>query len=385
MSAAPLSFGRTRGGRAAAVATAASGNRIAFEDVTIAYGGLVIVDKLNLEIRPGEILALIGPSGSGKTTVLRALAGFTRPRTGRMRIGDVDVTDMPPHARDIGLVVQNYALFPHMRVGENVAFGLRARGAPRELIEARVPECLRMVGMLDFVERDPRQLSGGQQQRVAIARALAISPRVLLLDEPLSALDAQIRRSMVDEIAKLHQKMPNLTILYVTHDQNEALTLADRIAIMRQGRVSALAASNMLYRKPPNRFAAEFLGRANLLDVEVIEPGSPDTLARVRFGSTILQAEADPAIMAGAACLLCIRPHDIALTRDEAHTNAISAVLESVQWQGDSHVLALRADDVPVRVVSTPLRRTPQPGATLELFFAAEDAKLILDDASSRD
>ena len=175
---------------------------------------------------------------------------------------------MPPHARDIGMVVQNYALFPHMRVDENVAFGLRARGADRDADRcASVRESLRMVGMTDFAQRYPRQLSGGQQQRVAIARALAIRPRVLLLDEPLSALDAQIRRSMLDELARLHRDLPHLTVLYVTHDQIEALTLADRIAIMRDGKLVASGPSHRLYHEPPNRFAAEFLGRANLLPV----------------------------------------------------------------------------------------------------------------------
>jgi 2-aminoethylphosphonate transport system ATP-binding protein len=168
----------------------------------------VVLDRFSLDIREGEIMALIGPSGSGKTTALRAVAGFTRPVSGRIQIGDTDVTDMPPYERGIGMVVQNYALFPHMRVEDNVAFGLRARGASRGRIELRVAECLRLVGMSAFLARYPRQLSGGQQQRIAIARALAVEPRVLLLDEPLSALDTQIRRAMVEEIAKLHRDYP---------------------------------------------------------------------------------------------------------------------------------------------------------------------------------
>ena len=230
-----------------------------------------------------------------------------RPTGGRIRIGGEDVTDLPPYARGIGMVVQNYALFPHMRVDENVAFGLRAQGAPRELIAERVRECLRMVGMQDYVERFPRQLSGGQQQRVAIARALAIRPRVLLLDEPLSALDAQIRRAMVDEMARLHRELPNLTVLYVTHDQSEALTLADRIAIMRDGRLSAFGPSRQLYRRPPNRFTAEFLGRANLLPVrlEAIDPQRG--LSKVRFGETALVAEPAPG-MSRRRRLLALRP-----------------------------------------------------------------------------
>ena len=250
----------TEARRVATTAATAAGVGIGFDGVTVAYRGQVVLRELSLTVDPGEILAIIGPSGSGKTTALRAVAGFVPPTAGRIRIGERDVTDLPPYARDLGMVVQNYALFPHMRVEENVAFGLRARRAPDALVQERVQECLRMVGMSAFLGRYPRELSGGQQQRIAIARALAIRPSVLLLDEPLSALDAQIRRSMVEELARLHHELPGLTVLYVTHDQTEALTLADRIAIMRDGRLVAHGGARDLYREPPNRFTAEFLG-----------------------------------------------------------------------------------------------------------------------------
>ena len=280
----------TEARRVATTAATAAGVGIGFEGVTVAYRGQVVLKDLSLTVHPGEILAIIGPSGSGKTTALRAVAGFVRPTAGRIRIGERDVTDLPPYARDLGMVVQNYALFPHMRVEENVAFGLRARRAPEALVQERVQECLRMVGMSAFLGRYPRELSGGQQQRIAIARALAIRPSVLLLDEPLSALDAQIRRSMVEELARLHRELPDLTVLYVTHDQTEALTLADRIAIMRDGRLVAHGGARDLYREPPNRFTAEFLGRANLLPVslEALEEGG--RLGRVRFGAATLRA-----------------------------------------------------------------------------------------------
>ncbi len=277
---------RQNGAMAASAALASAqgpgGEGITFEGVTVAYKGTVVLDKFSLQIQRGEIMALIGPSGSGKTTALRAVAGFVRPVAGRVKIGETDVTDLAPYARGIGMVVQNYALFPHMRIEENVAFGLKAQKASPDLIAERVKECLRLVGMSGYIGRFPRELSGGQQQRVAIARALAIQPRVLLLDEPLSALDAQIRRSMVEELAKLHRDLPNLTVLYVTHDQSEALTLADRIAIMKDGRLSAFGPSTELYGRPPNRFTAEFLGRANLLPVRVEGPADDD-LVRVRF------------------------------------------------------------------------------------------------------
>jgi len=275
------------------------------------------------------------------------------------------------------MVVQNYALFPHMRVDENVAFGLCARRAPAGLIRARVDESLRMIGMQDFAARYPRQLSGGQQQRVAIARALAIRPRVLLLDEPLSALDAQIRRLMLDELARLHRELPHLTVLYVTHDQVEALTLADRIAIMRSGRLIAEGRSQMLYRTPPNRFAAEFLGRANLLRVAVEHGVEAPGLARVRFGEAMLTAMLPRDDVRGAA-LLCIRPHDISFTMPAAApVNTVAGTVIGVQWQGDLHSVEIESFGQRLRVVCMPLREPPLPGASVQAHFAAEDATLM--------
>jgi 2-aminoethylphosphonate transport system ATP-binding protein len=323
-----------------ASSTGASG--IVFESVTVAYRGHPVLKDLTLTANPREILAVIGPSGSGKTTALRAVAGFVRPLSGRIRIGSRDVTDLPPHARGLGMVVQNYALFPHMRVAENVAFGLRARGVPNEIVRERVRACLVMVGMLDFIERFPRELSGGQQQRVAIARALAIRPSILLLDEPLSALDAQIRRNMVEELARLHRELPDLTVLYVTHDQTEALTLANRIAILRDGRLVAQGPSRELYRYPPNRFAAEFLGRANLLPVEVEGLEADGRLARVRFNGSLLRAEVRSAPRPGTRCLLCVRPHDLDLRAPAAPVNTLDGRVQTALWQGDQFSIPSR-------------------------------------------
>ncbi len=356
------------------------GEGIIFEGITVAYRGTVVLDDFSLQIQRGEIMALIGPSGSGKTTALRAVAGFVRPRAGRVRIGETDVTDLPPYERGIGMVVQNYALFPHMKIEDNVAFGLRAQKAEAALIADRVRDCLGLVGMAGFVGRYPRELSGGQQQRVAIARALAVRPRVLLLDEPLSALDAQIRRSMVEELAKLHRDLPGLTVLYVTHDQTEALTLADRIAIMRDGRLSSFGPSHELYRRPPNRFTAEFLGRANLLEVRVEAPAERG-LVRVRFGEAALTVPAHPTLGSGADCLLCIRPHDLRLADHQVDGNRLSATVTSVQWQGDHHAITLDCAGTLLRLVSTPLREPPAAGEPLELAFDAVDATLIAADA----
>jgi 2-aminoethylphosphonate transport system ATP-binding protein len=362
---------------------AAGASGIGFHGVTVAYKGAVALAALDLHVQPGEIMAIIGPSGCGKTTALRAVAGFVRPTGGRIRIGETDVTDLPPHARDIGMVVQNYALFPHMRVDENVAFGLRARRAAETLIQERVASSLRMVGMQDYAQRYPRQLSGGQQQRVAIARALAIRPRVLLLDEPLSALDAQIRRNMLGELARLHQELPSLTVLYVTHDQVEALTLADRIAIMRGGKLMAEGQSQMLYRAPPNRFAAEFLGRANLLPVQVEDAGNAPGVARVQLGGNELFAMVSRPMQNGPA-LLCVRPHDVSLQPVAVQpANALLATVTGIVWQGDQHVIDFDVDGHILRLIATPLREPPTPGMKIAVYFAAEDATLIPDEAAT--
>ncbi|MDX8447529.1 ABC transporter ATP-binding protein [Mesorhizobium captivum] len=357
-----------------------AGSNVHFDKVSVAYGAHVVLHPLTLDIAPGEILAMIGPSGSGKTTALRAVAGFVRPASGRIRIGATDVTDLPPYERGLGMVVQNYALFPHMRVENNVAFGLRAQGADKALIAERVRDALATVGMSGFSRRYPRELSGGQQQRVAIARALAVRPRVLLLDEPLSALDAQIRRNMVEEIAKLHRDLPGLTILYVTHDQTEALTLADKIAIMRDGRVSSHGPTAEIYRRPPNRFTAEFLGRANLLPVTVAEAAGPKGFAKARLGDAVL-AGAGRGEKPGDKSLLCIRPQHLSLTGDDDHSNRIVGTLKEVHWQGELTHLVLDVDGTTVRVSATRLPVSlPERGTAMPLFFTPGDTSLVPED-----
>jgi 2-aminoethylphosphonate transport system ATP-binding protein len=357
-------------------APASAGAGIVFEGVSVAYRGTTVLDDFSLNVRHGEIMALIGPSGSGKTTALRAVAGFVRPTKGRVTIGEVDCTNTPPYARGIGMVVQNYALFPHMRVAANVAFGLRARKAQRTLIEERVAECLRLVGMAGFAARYPRELSGGQQQRVAIARALAIKPRVLLLDEPLSALDAQIRRAMVEEIAALHRSLPDLTVLYVTHDQSEALTLADRIAVMRDGRLVALGPSQELYRHPPNRFTAEFLGRANLLPVEIEAGVAANGHLNVRFAGTALVVTNSANGRDGKPKLVCIRPHALRVA-ENGTGNRLAATVANVLWQGDHHAVTLDCHGTALRMVMPPLRDPPARGTQLDVAFSPDDATLI--------
>jgi 2-aminoethylphosphonate transport system ATP-binding protein len=369
------------GVRPMTMASAASAKRIRFEDVSVAYNGLTVLDSLSLTVNPGEMVALIGPSGSGKTTALRAVAGFVRPASGRITIGDRDVTNLAPYDRDIGMVVQNYALFPHMRVEENVAFGLRARRTAEDVVRTRVPEALAMVGMSAYAKRYPRELSGGQQQRVAIARAIAIRPQVLLLDEPLSALDAQIRRSMVDELARLHRDLPSLTVLYVTHDQSEALTLANHIGIMRDGKLRAFGDAQSLFRYPPNRFAAEFLGRANLLSVKNLQQLDGDK-AKVTFGDQHLVARNHHGLPQGSDCLLCARPHDFRLDPPLGAGNRITGTVRSVQWQGDTHNVTLDVAGQEVRMTSVPMHRPPEPGAELAVHFNPGDVTLVPEDVA---
>jgi 2-aminoethylphosphonate transport system ATP-binding protein len=353
---------------------------VRFDKVSVAYRGAVVLKPLTLDIAAGEILAMIGPSGSGKTTALRAVAGFVRPASGRIHIGGNDVTGLPPYERGLAMVVQNYALFPHMRVADNVAFGLKAKGAAKALIAERVDDALRVVGMQQYLKRYPRELSGGQQQRVAIARALAVRPRVLLLDEPLSALDAQIRRSMVEEIARLHAEFPNLTILYVTHDQSEALTLAERIAILKDGALSAVGRTADLYRRPPNRFAAEFLGRANLLPVVVEGDRFADGMVAVRAGADRLLV-ADDGAPAGTRRLLCVRPQHLTLTAEYGYSNRIGGRLREVRWQGELTHLVAEVGDSMVRIVATRLPALPEHGGAVEMFFAPGDASLVPEEA----
>ncbi|MET9363192.1 ABC transporter ATP-binding protein [Streptomyces sp. NPDC006632] len=339
---------------------------IRFDGVTVAYHGTVVLDALDLTVEPGEVMALLGPSGSGKTTALRAVAGFVQPAAGRVFIGGSDVTRLPPHRRGIGMVVQQYALFPHLRVEDNVAFGLRAQRVPRARIPARVAEALAMTGMDSYAKRYPRELSGGQQQRVAIARALAIRPGVLLLDEPLSALDAQLRSGMLAELARLHRELPDVSILYVTHDQLEALTLADRIAVMDRARLQDCGPPQDLYRRPRSEFTASFVGNANLLPVRV-------GVGSVRFGDTELSVATDQ-VARGARATLCVRPH---LVRLGAGPNALRGRIAEVQWRGATHRLEVDVDGHHVKTDVRELRTTPALGDEVTLHFAREDAVLI--------
>jgi ABC-type Fe3+/spermidine/putrescine transport system ATPase subunit len=239
---------------------------INLQDVTKTFDGKVVaVDAVTLDIKAGEFFSLLGPSGCGKTTSLRMIAGFEMPDSGRVHVGGQDITDVPVHRRDMGMVFQSYALFPHRTVAENVAFGLRMREVPKPEIERRVAGALAQVALTGLEERKPGQLSGGQQQRVALARALVIEPRVLLCDEPLGALDRKLRQQMQFELKELQRRL-GVTLVFVTHDQEEALAMSDRIAVMNHGRVEQVGAPTEIYERPRTRFVADFIGEINLLE-----------------------------------------------------------------------------------------------------------------------
>src|SRR5690242_6895400 len=225
------------------------------------------VDHVDLVVNPGEVFALLGPSGCGKTTTLRMVAGFETPDAGRILVGGEDITDTPVHRRDMGMIFQSYALFPHRTVAENVAFGLRMRGLAKDQIAQRVAGALRQVALEGYEERRPAQLSGGQQQRVALARAIVIRPRVLLCDEPLAALDRKLRQSMQVELKALQREL-GVTLIFVTHDQEEAMTIADRVAVMNAGRIEQIGAPREVYNRPRTRFVADFIGDINLIEGE---------------------------------------------------------------------------------------------------------------------
>ena len=298
---------------------------VVLQSIVKRYDAMTAVDHVSLTIGEGELVALLGPSGCGKTTTLRMVGGFIPVTEGRILVGGRDLTHLPPNKRNMGFGFQNYALFPHMSVAENIAFGLEMRKLPKAEIAGKVKTALDRVKLSHLAERLPKQLSGGQQQRVALARALVIEPDVLLLDEPLSNLDAQLRHEMKTEIRTLQQQL-GITTIFVTHDQDEALSVADRVVLMRNGRIEQQGAPDDLFGRPASRFAAEFMGVTNLL------PGELADVGRFRLASGE-EVRVDPAGVAGDLSL-AVRPERLLLDGADDDHNALPAVVELATYRG---------------------------------------------------
>ena len=281
------------------------------EDVTVRYGASVAVDGVTLAIEPGEVVALLGPSGCGKSTLLRVIAGFVRQAEGRVRVDGASIDHLPANQRNIGIVFQNYALFPHMTVAENVAYGLRARGARGPEVAAKISSSLATVQLGGFRDRLPRQLSGGQQQRVALARALAVEPSILLLDEPFAALDRNLRLDMQIEVKRL-QRTLGLTTILVTHDQDEAMSVVDRIAVMNKGKVEQFDTPVAIYDKPRTLFVNGFIGTTNLLGGKIVSVAGGTASIALDAGATLQLPSSG--LGAGTPVLLSVRPEQLSLS-----------------------------------------------------------------------
>ena len=307
---------------------------VKFDKVDKSYDGKVLVVKdLNLDIAEGEFITMLGPSGSGKTTCLMMLAGFETPTNGEIYLDGNPISNIPPHKRGIGMVFQNYALFPHMTVYENLAFPLKVRKFSKEETDAKVEKALSMVSLSGFGSRMPGQLSGGQQQRVAVARALVFDPAVVLMDEPLGALDKNLRESMQYEIKHIHESI-GVTVVYVTHDQSEALTMSNRIAVFNDGKVQQLSSPDKLYEEPVNSFVAEFIGENNTFQGEVADISNNKCKIKLETGDEIL---ANPIRVKskGEKSIVSLRPERAIINPDEKMDNKFNGKIEEVIYHGD--------------------------------------------------
>ena len=351
---------------------------VEFDHVQKSYDGEVLVVKdLNLKIAKGEFVTMLGPSGSGKTTCLMMLAGFETATHGDIMLGGISINDIPPHKRGIGMVFQSYALFPHMTVGENLSFPLEVRGMGKDEREKKVMRALDMVQMGDFASRRPAQLSGGQQQRIALARALVFEPEVVLMDEPLGALDKQLRERMQFEIKHLHESL-GITVVYVTHDQSEALTMSDRVAVFEDGRIQQLASPEDLYERPDNSFVAQFIGENNKLH-GVVESLKGD-LAKIKLDNgASCMALAVNCGEVGAQTLISIRPERVTISTKKGPNSTSAQVLELI-YLGDHIRCRLNVhgnDEFIVKVPNAAGHKHLEVGETTQIIWDANDARAL--------
>jgi putative spermidine/putrescine transport system ATP-binding protein len=350
---------------------------IALKGISKMFGSVVAVHPTNLEVRKGEFLTLLGPSGSGKTTLLNLIAGGIAASSGSIFLDGRDITTLPPRDRGIGMVFQNYALMPHMTVFENVAYPLRVRHESAKAIRAKVLEALNRVGLQGFEERKPRQLSGGQQQRVGIARCIVYSPAIIMMDEPLGALDKNLREQMQDEIKRLHKDL-GTTVIYVTHDQEEALNMSDRICLMRNGEIAQLGTPDDLYFRPSNRFVAEFIGESNLIGGRVSNEGN----MAIAGGGCISISGA--AALTGSEAIAMIRPEKVRIDSPaqplDGNSNEMRGKVTSTSFIGGMTrvtVLAENGLSIVAKMVSDRAESRPEPGTLVRLSWSPSDMVLL--------
>jgi spermidine/putrescine ABC transporter ATP-binding subunit len=351
-------------------------SRVVLKEVTKRYGEAFAVRGLDLEIREGEFVTLLGPSGCGKTTTLRMIAGFVQPTSGTVYLGDEDVTRLPPNKRGIGMVFQDYALFPHMTIGENIAFGLTERRVDKAAISKRVKELLELVQLATVEHRYPPELSGGQQQRIAVARAVAYSPRVLLMDEPLGALDLKLREAMQAEIRQIQQRLGTTTV-YVTHDQTEAMHMSDRIVVMKDGLIDQMGSAEEIYNHPRTRFVADFIGQINLLDGAVVDRDG--ALAVIEIGGTRVRMQA--ASQVSGRVSVGIRPQHLMFSgngADTAGANVLHGAIRGRTFSGNlMHVEVELDGGQSVTVETSPDAKIAAPGARVALAWHADRGTVL--------
>ncbi|WP_299905764.1 ABC transporter ATP-binding protein [uncultured Paracoccus sp.] len=357
------------------------GGFVVFEHVQKSYDGQTLVVKdLNLDIGKGEFLTMLGPSGSGKTTCLMMLAGFEQATHGEIRLDGQNINDVPPHKRGIGMVFQNYALFPHMTVGENLSFPLEVRGMTKAEREERIKRALDMVQMGAFINRRPAQLSGGQQQRIALARALVFDPKLVLMDEPLGALDKQLREHMQFEIKALHERL-GITVVYVTHDQGEALTMSDRIAVFNDGRIQQLASPAALYEQPENSFVASFIGENNALPGTLEKLDGNSAIIRLHNGEAI-DATAVNVRQVGQDTTVSIRPERVEFKPElmPAGAHTVEAEVMDVVYMGDilrTRLKVAGSEDFVMKCRNTIGQTRLSPGQKIRIGWHPQDARAL--------
>jgi putative spermidine/putrescine transport system ATP-binding protein len=361
----------------------ASGARLELRNLSKAFAGVRAVDRVSLDVPAGAFVSLLGPSGSGKTTTLNLIAGFLTADTGDILLDGRSVADVPTHKRNIGMVFQSYSLFPHMTVADNVGFPLRMRTKlSRAAAQKRVAEMLGLVQLSHLAARYPRQLSGGQQQRVAMARALVSYPSLLLMDEPLGALDKKLREQMQIEIKRIHRSV-GTTVVYVTHDQDEALTMSDIVVVMHQSRIAQVGSARALYESPANLFVADFLGDSNLLPGRIVETAGSQAIVELGNGQVVRVARGEVSSMTGQKTVVLVRPEDMRVGAPVDGQDAVSGRIIEVSYHGDSYRLEIELGGDRLRV------RVPrvsgiglQPGQDVQVAWTPDAARLVPIDES---